>query len=203
MQQQLQEKPFYVVSLGKLTLMYFCTLGLYRFYWFFRGFSTMQAITGRSLFPVGRTLFYVLFSHELFNFVRGCQKAAKDDYFWQPNKLAWLVIGINVLQVVAMFTIANHQASWFWHFLLLLTVHFVQFAVLYKVQLIINRIAQDPFGDANSQITTQNRLWIILGAMLWAQTFYGYYLQATGQWPPPQTSPLPETQAPASFGPAA
>lgn len=196
--QPAQGKQFYVVSLGKLALLYFCTLGLYRFYWFFKGFAAMEGMTGRRMFPIGRTLFYVLFTHELFGFIRACQRRSGDEYPWQPNKLAWLVVGVNLLQVFGMLSIAGYQASWFLHLLMLVTVHFVQFAALYKVQLIVNRIERDPFGDVNSRVTLQNRLWIVFGAMLWAQTIYGYYLQATGQWPPPAPASAPQEAPPSS-----
>lgn len=173
----------YVVSMSKFTILYFCTAGMYLIYWFYQGWKTVEQTTDRRLFPIGRSLFAVLFVHEFFRFVRDRQKQRGDEYPWQPNKLAWFFIGANFIYVMVYLTADAAQPHWFLSLLTFIMVQVVQFYVFYKVQLIINRIEGDPFGQENRKLTLQNQMWMIFGAMFWVNVLQTTYLQATGKWP--------------------
>lgn len=182
------DQRLYVVSMSKFTILYFCTGGMYLIYWFFLGWKTVEKATDRRLFPIGRSLFAVFFVHEFFRFVRDRQKQRGDEYPWQPNKLAWFFIGVNFIYVMVYLTAEAAQPHWLLSLMTFLMVQVVQYYVFYKVQLIINRIEGDPFGQENRNITLQNQLWMIFGAMFWVNVVLTTYLQATGQLP--QRAPI-------------
>lgn len=184
----------YVVSMGKFTLLYFCTAGMYLLYWFYLGWLAVEKHKGRKLFPVGRALFSVFFVHEFFGFVRERQLAAGDEYLWQPAKLAWLFIGVNFFYVAVYLMAGTAQPHWLLSLLTFLMVQLVQFYVFYKVQLVINRIEGDPFGGANRTITLQNQLWMIFGAIFWVNVIQTTWLQATGQLTPAPVQTPVKTQ---------
>src|SRR5690606_31502743 len=135
------------------------------------------------LFPIGRSLFAVLFVHEFFRFVRDRQKQRGDEYPWQPNKLAWFFIGANFIYVMVYLTADAAQPHWFLSLLTFIMVQVVQYYVFYKVQLIIIRIDGDPFSQENRKLTLQYQMRMIFGAMFWVNVLQTIYLHATGKWP--------------------
>jgi hypothetical protein len=50
---------------------------------------------------------------------------------------------------------------------LALLLNLLEFYVLYQFQLVANRVMGDPFGKANSTISTINLLWIGFGLVMW------------------------------------
>lgn len=190
------DKRLYVVSMRKFTILYFCTAGMYLIYWFYLGWKTVERATDRRLFPIGRSLFAVLFVHGYFRFIRERQKQCGDEYPWHPNRLAWLFIGANFIYVMVYLTADAAQPHWLLSLLTFIMVQLVQFYVFYQVQLIVNRIEGDPFGLENSKLTLQNQMWMIFGAMFWVNVIQVTYLQATGRWPPPVPVQTPAAPKP-------
>lgn len=195
------QASFPVVSMGKFTLLYFSTMGFYSLYWFYRNWAAAELITGRNLFKIGRTLFAMFFVHQLFALVKAEQKTDEQEYPWRPVYLAWFYIGAGALQFLLTLVVEQYQlSSWLRLFVFCVSL-LAQFYVLYTVQLVINRVALDPFGEGNKKLNFQNHLWIAFGLYLWFNTISVCYLQATGQMP--RGPLLEQPSAPASVEPAA
>ncbi len=145
----------------------------------------------RNLFPLFRSLFAVFFVHELFSYI---QKTESEDspYPWQPANTAWLFIGVGALGVALTFLSEALELNSLVSMLIFIVLLFVQYYVLYKVQLVINRAGGDPFGHSNTKLTMENHLWGAFGLYIWISSFYTCYLEMTGQLVIP---PMFEVQA--------
>lgn len=186
------KESFYVVSMGKFSALFFCTSGAYGVYWFYRMFCSMEAKTERNLFPLGRALFSIFFVHGAFNFVRSAELGTQHTRPWQPNQLAWVFIGAAVFRLVLGVLGLEYQLGQLFDFAVVIVALLVQFYVLYQVQLAVNRIASDPFGRSNARMDGRNKIWLAVGAYIWASYFFNAYHHQTK--PPPTAS---ENGAPA------
>lgn len=180
-----QQNPLYLVSMGKFTLMFFCTLGYYKYYWFFRNWKAIELELGRPLFPAIRSIASPFFISSLLRHIGSRQQAKQVEYQWQPEFLSWFYIITLALEFVLQMQIIFNEGS----FLLLQSIGvlsmFLNYYVLYKVQLVCNRVEDDPFGKANSQLTFPNKLWLVFGAYLWIKTISDVYLVTIGEEEPP------------------
>lgn len=171
--------------MGKFTLLYFATMGFYSIYWFYRNWMAAEAITGRKMFKVGRTLFAMFFVHQLFTLVQSQQKEEGQQHSWRPIFLAWFYIGAGAMQFILTLAVEEYGLnSWLRLFVFCLAL-IAQFYVLYTVQLIMNRVALDPFGKSNSKLNIHNHLWMAFGVYLWVTTIYNCYLESIGELPKP------------------
>jgi hypothetical protein len=176
--------------MGKFSLLYFVTMGFYRWYWMYIQWDAAEKITGRPTVTLWRTLFAWFYVHELFTLVKTQQKSIEQQYPWRPMNLAWLYIGSGVFPFLVRLLVYKYEWSIWWSFIALCVALLVKFYVLYTAQLVINRVAGDPFGAANSHYTMQNHLWSAFGVYLWISTVYSIYLDSTGQLSePPELSP--------------
>lgn len=173
--------------MGKFTLLYFCTMGFYSLYWFYRNWAAAEAITGRNLFKFGRTVFAMFYVHQLFALVESEQKTEEQQYYWRPMYLAWFYIGAGAAQYLLTLLVEQLGLSSWLRLLVFCMALLLQFYVLYTAQLVMNRVSRDPFGIANSKLTIHNLLWITFGFYLWFSTFYSFYLESTAE--PSLTAP--------------
>lgn len=178
--------------MGKFSLLYFATMGFYSLYWFYRNWAAAEAITGRNLFKIGRTVFAMFFVHQLFALVQSQQKTPEQEHAWQPLKLAWVYIGAGVAQFVLTLVVESYGFSPWLRLLVFCLALLVQFYVLYTAQLVMNRVALDPYGSANRKLNIHNHLWIAFGFYLWFNSVYVCYLEASGQLPRAPTVAPPE-----------
>lgn len=169
--------------MGKFTLLYFGTMGFYSLYWFYRNWTAAEAITGRNLFKIGRTLFAMFFVHQLFALVQSQQKTEEQQYPWRPMYLAWFYIGAGAVQFLLTMLVEQYELSSWLRLLVFCLALVAQYYVLYTAQLVMNRVAGDPFGHANSKLNIHNHLWIAFGFYLWANTIYVAYLESSGHVP--------------------
>jgi hypothetical protein len=112
--------PFFAVSLFKLALMCFCTLGFYQLYWFYKQWQAVRRREYSNVLPAARALFAIFFCYPLFKRVRqrGIQLGIEPrlqagvtaiGYIvcslagFIPNPLGWLVL-------VAIFLLLPVQA---------------------------------------------------------------------------------------------
>ncbi len=58
-----QAHRYFIVSRPKLAVLYLATLGLYLIYWFYGNWRNFRDATGQKLWPVPRSIFYILFTH--------------------------------------------------------------------------------------------------------------------------------------------
>lgn len=176
-------KNFPVVSMGKFTLLYFATAGMYTLYWFYACWRGEERRTGRKLFPVVRALFSVFFVHTLFNIIYKENQKTGNEYRWNPARVAWVFVAAYAGEAVFLIFSEQLMVSRFVYMLISIVGLFVQYYALYTVQLVINRVGQDPYGRDNEKLTVQNNLWIAFGVFLWVDSFYICYLDLTGQLP--------------------
>ncbi len=180
MPQTKQSPAFHVVSMGKFTLLYFATAGFYANLWLFQQWFTQLSHHTASA-PAGqpsrtpllngmeallRVLFSILFIYNLLARLRSREQSLSMDYPWHPQGLA---IGFILLQLVGTATsfAMPQTTSVAWQLLLVLALLLTQYYLLYKVQLVANRVEGDPFGRSNSQISPLNAGFIGLGSMIW------------------------------------
>lgn len=189
---------YYVVSMGKFSALYFGTMGLYALYWFYRGFKVMEQSRGRATFPVLRAILAIFFVHGLFRFLYQAQREKGDDYPWNPVQLAWLFVAIGVMHLFLLMLFDAQQAGCILRIFASLSLLMVQFYILYKVQLVVNRLAGDSFGKENTRMDFSNQLWMAFGIFLWINTLFTCYLDLTGQLPAQQS---PESQTESIDGP--
>lgn len=190
---------FYSISMSKLTVLYFGTVGYYSVFWFYRLWRDLEVQTGRKFFPVIRALFAVFFVHELFRLIQ-----KKDpDIVWRPNQLAWFYILINILQLLFFVVIANEEWGSMAQFLSLVCVVILQYYVVYQGQLAVNRIADDAFGKLNEKMTLENQLWMAFGIFMWVRYLIVSLNPADTPNELPGTMPVTPEAAPAEPKPAA
>ncbi len=180
-------KVFPVVSLGKFTLLFCATVGLYHVYWLYRNWMSFEQSTGRKVFRLGRTLFAVFFVHELFAEIARQNQLSPRPLEWKSAQKAWVFIGADILALFLFIIGEQFQLRGpTYGFFSIVIARLIYFYALYSAQLVINRSADDPFGKSNQKITMGNQIAIICGLYLWINSFYVVYLDVTGQLPEPE-----------------
>jgi hypothetical protein len=160
-------REFYLVSMGKFTLLYFATMGMYSLIWFYLHWEAQnRRPNAKPVWPAPRALFAVFFIDNLCARLANLQRETGNTYPWNPKALA---LGFIVLQLVHLsisIAIKEGYLSSVWAY----SVPFLMVAeyyFLYKFQLVANRTLGDPFGKANSQFTPVNALFIGFGVVMW------------------------------------
>ncbi len=62
---------FYVVSLRKFNILFFCTFGVYSIFWFYKNWRIIKTKQNREIWPVPRAIFSIFFAHSLFREIEG------------------------------------------------------------------------------------------------------------------------------------
>ena len=172
---------YYVVSMRKFTVLFIGTMGMYQLYWFYRMFKSMEVVQDRKLLPIFRTLLSFIFVLGLFNFIYRAERNCENSREWRPDFLAGVFVGSWAVQMLVILGSSSLPATVY--FLIQLLAFFAQFYAVYQVQLAVNRIAKDPFGQVNPRMTTTNLLWVLFGTFLWADAALKIYLHQTGRLP--------------------
>ncbi len=60
------EEKFYVISLKKMIILTFATLGIYVAYWFWKHWNQWKQATDSNIWPIPRAIFCIFFTHSLF-----------------------------------------------------------------------------------------------------------------------------------------
>lgn len=155
---------FFVVSVRKLLVMQFFTLGFYLTYWGYRNWKLYKAATGARVMPLVRCLFNIFFIYSLLAKVDRRLDDEGRGHAWSP---AWLTFTLVVSALgaaalykwVSLFPVMSLIAN----FGLLI----VQSLALAKIQRGINFCEADLTGKANARLTPANWAWIAPGALLW------------------------------------
>jgi hypothetical protein len=161
-----QNRPFYLVSLGKLALLFFATMGLYSLAWFYLHWQAQNNTQSKKVFSIPRSIFSIFFIGDLCNRLRLEQQKQAVEYLWSPQRLSLVFVAVVILQNALEMAVRLGSLDPGWLFLwafLLLPV----FYVFYQFQLVANRVMGDPFGNANRTITPINALWIGFGVFMW------------------------------------
>lgn len=151
-------QEFYVVSKLKFYLLFFCTMGLYGFYWNYKNWKQYKIANNESIWPVARAIFSIFFTHALYGII-DMRAVEKDSaYKWSPNLWASLVV-ISVIadQIAGKFDGDGLLSTGFIFVNLIARGYFV-----FQAQKAINIACGDLDGKSNSRLTVLNFLWIFI-----------------------------------------
>ncbi len=166
---------FYVVGSRKFYLLSILTLNTYLVYWFYRNWWHVKQRTGESLWAPMRGLFYIFFTHSLFDAVEEKINSLGQKFDWEPRSLATVAVVLTVLVNVLDRLSSRDIGSPFTDLISLALIPIIP-AILLKAQHAINFACEDPTGSSNSTITWANWIWMVLGVLLWFLILIGLYL---------------------------
>lgn len=154
---------FFPVSITKLCVMSFCTLGIYDVYWFYKNWHFIKARRQLDISPFARAVFAVFFCHSCFVHMRDDAKTAGVDVQWSPTVLtiAWVLL-----------TLTSVLPDPFW------LISLLAFVVLIPVQAQINRVntVVAPEHDTNSSFSGANWAAIVVGGFVVIAAIVGSFL---------------------------
>jgi hypothetical protein len=163
---EVRPNKFYVVSKLKLTVLFLATLGLYIIYWFYINWTNYRDTAGEKIMPVPRSIFYIFFTHSLFNKVDADLKFKQIEYDWSPKTMATLFVIVSIASSVLDRLSFREYGS---PLIDILSIAILPIALLIilKAQEAINLSQNDRDGSSNSKFTVYNYLWIALGLVFW------------------------------------
>lgn len=170
-----ENAEYYVVSVRKLTVLYFATLGLYSVYWFYKNWSRYSRFHNAGLWPLPRGLFNIFFAHSLFHNVQLTLERRGEVYGWTPSGLATGYVALAIASHICEQLSQNGIGFPFTSFASLLGLP-LMFLCLMGAQRAINTSQGDPAGTANNRFTWVNYVWVILGVVFWALAATGLAL---------------------------
>jgi uncharacterized membrane protein YidH (DUF202 family) len=166
---------FYVVGLLKFSILFFCTLGSYMIYWFYRNWKLQKAATGESCWPVMRGLFSIFFTHELFRRIDKKLRITENKYDWNSQNIATAVVFFVLVGRILDRLSFKEIGSPYTDIAALLVLPIIGGFLIY-VQKIINFVCNDSEGESNNQLTALNFLWIAIGTIVFILTIIGLLL---------------------------
>jgi hypothetical protein len=170
---------FYVVSARKYFLLYFLTMGLYRFYWSYKHWANLRARSGESMWPVMRAIFPIFFTHSFNQEVDHTLKRANVRHAWWPNALAttWVVLAIiaSICDRLAWKEVGSPTTD------LLSVGLLLPLGLLgWRMQDAANRACGEPDAASNRQFSGLNWFWMVLGGLWWVVVLLGLYIIVAG-----------------------
>jgi hypothetical protein len=152
---------FFPVSVFKLLVLLFCTLGMYEYYWFYMNWKLVRDRTHEDISPFWRSFFGIFFCYQLFDRIRkdGSELTASR-LPAGPLATAW---------IIATMLWRLSGAYWF--------VTFLAFFALVPVQASVNAVNQiaSPDHDPNARFTAWNWVAVILGGPFFLLALYGTF----------------------------
>ena len=153
------------MSLLKLGILSFCTLGLYELYWFYQNWQLIRAREQSSITPVLRAFFAVLFCYSCFRRIRehGVSLGITPPLAAGALAAAWIITSV---------TWKLPDPYWL---ISLLAVVF-----LLPVQAYVNRINDTsvPDHDPNARFSGWNWLTVVVGGCLLVLAILGTFMAA-------------------------
>jgi hypothetical protein len=171
-----QNAPLYVVSLGKLTLLFVATLGVYQIYWFYKHWQQHKAATGENIMPFWRAVFSVFFVHKLFAAI-SARSSGPEATSWSHAKLANVFVVLTIVGVVlSRISGASNEFG-------ILDVVGIALGLLTVIPLrtaqhIANIASGDPHGTHNAGYGAGAIVALVLGGLGWLLIAAGTVLQA-------------------------
>ena len=157
---------FYVVGARKFFVLYFLTMGLYRFYWSSKHWANLRARSGAPMWPVARSIFAIFFMHSLTEEIDHTLKRANVRHAWSPRALAtgWVVLAIiaNICDRLAMKEIGSPNTD-----LLSILLLAPMGLAVWRIQDAANRACGQPDAESNRQFTGANWIWVVVGTLWW------------------------------------
>lgn len=159
-------KEFYVVSPAKYAILYISTLGLYKYYWFYKNWSMYEMSSGVRIRPTMRAIFSIFFTHSLFRLFDAKSKEIDSSYVWSPGGIATIYVLFLIVESLCDGLSSKSIGSPITDIMSLLVFPIIGWT-LYKAQFSANIACNDPGGKKNSQLSAVNFIWIFVGAILW------------------------------------
>ncbi|MEE9351410.1 MAG: hypothetical protein V3U78_04060 [Thiotrichaceae bacterium] len=175
-----EECEFYVVSLRKFLWLSILTMGLYYIYWFYKNWQNQMLKTGEKILPVMRGIFSVFFTFSLFQRIAAKLEDKNKTYDWSVVGMAILFIVSTILSsLIGQLSSGNDDNI---TFVMLISFGFLAATIysVYKAQMAINIACDDPNGDSNSEFSTANTVWLLIGGLFWLLTLLGMYVDSAG-----------------------
>ncbi len=166
MEPDVKTNDFYVVSKLKFSVLFLATVGLYLIYWFYINWRNYRDATGANVIPPLRSVFYIFFTHSLFNKIDSVLKNNKIEYSWSPRILATLFVVLSIVSNLLDRLSFKEIGSPLTDILSLVMLPFMLLIIL-KAQDAINFSQNDREGSSNSHFTLYNSLWVVLGVLFW------------------------------------
>lgn len=163
---------FYVVSITKLVLLSFATLGVYGLYWFWRHWKLHKLDKKLDIWPVWRAIFSIFFAHSLNREIdyRLTRKGIR--HAWSPASWATLyvfsVIAARIVSRIPDSVLAPNPA-----FYLSMVCVAGMILPMVHTQRAANLACGDPTAEQNRRLTAPNWAWLVLGAVLWLLILIG------------------------------
>ena len=156
------EPPFFAVSLTKLVVLSFCSLGFYELYWFYRHWRRVKERDRDDISPVWRSVFGIFFCHALFARIRDEQVA------W---KLGTLSAGALAAGWILTTLSSRLPAPYF-------LVSLMAWVFLLPVQAAANRVnaAALPDHDRNARFGLSNWLVVAIGGVVVLLAIVGSFM---------------------------
>lgn len=89
---------YYGISIRRLVWFFILTLGLYRYYWFYKNWKAIKEAEKSDISPFWRSFFGIFFCHALFKCISKSTQRYSNKRLFSPTSLAtwyiiWLTIG--------------------------------------------------------------------------------------------------------------
>lgn len=156
-----QAPAYFPISIAKLVLMCFGTLGFYQYYWFYRNWTAHKQRTGEDIFPFWRTVFGVIFCYPL---VRRIGEAASG-HGLEVRGLGWWAAA----WIIPSLLWRLPDPYWL--------VTYLSIFALIPVQRVVNRLNAQvaPGHDANARLNGWNWLAVFPGLPVFALAVWGTF----------------------------
>ncbi|HWA38844.1 MAG TPA: hypothetical protein VG873_13360 [Burkholderiales bacterium] len=153
---------FFPVSIAKLVLMTFGTLGLYQYFWIYENWKLEKQRTGESIWPLPRAIFAVFFIYQLLRRIDAhAERAGARRVAAGPIAALWIIL-----------TLLWKLPDPYW-----LVTFLAVFALLPVQQAVndLNRLAA-PGYEPNAKFRGWNWLAIVIGVPFFALAVFGAFL---------------------------
>lgn len=157
------QAPYFAVSLPKLIVMSFCTLGIYELYWFYKNWTLIKNRERIEIAPFWRAVFAVLFCYQCFSRIQanasslGLQQSIPAG----PLAAGWIITSI-------LWKLPDP----YW------LVSTLSFLFMLPVQALANRInaTVSPHHDPNSRFTWWNLAGMAAGSIVLILAIIGLFM---------------------------
>lgn len=142
---------YFGISVRRLVCLFILTLGLYRFYWFYKNWKAIKEAEQSDISPFWRSFFGIFFCHKLFKYIAESAQNYANKRPFSPKKLAvWYILLQLVVSIIGL------------GFLIIIILVKAQRAILFNNAQVI------PNYQPVKQYTRVEIIWIIIGILLWS-----------------------------------
>ena len=166
---------FYVVSRKKFIVLYFCTLGIYSIYWFYKNWKLQKICLDESYWPVMRGIFNIFFTHDLLRKIDKKLKNPNKKHYWDHDGLSTQIVVITILSNILGRMSMKYIGSPYTDIGSLVLTGITGYLLL-KVQMAANLACDDPSGESNNKFSGLNIFWIVIGSILTILSIVGTFI---------------------------